>query len=55
MKIDVLETDGMFDLDLRVHTETTPAMVGGLWSMTDDGCNATCQSACTPSCTDNVK
>ncbi|GAA4907763.1 FxLD family lanthipeptide [Streptomonospora salina] len=65
MKLDVIETPNgftpvseigpdtqgdPFDLDLQVHV---PAQSGALWSMTDDGCDPTCESACSPSCTDN--
>ncbi|MBB6119000.1 FxLD family lanthipeptide [Nocardiopsis algeriensis] len=39
-----------FDLDLRVEV---PVVDQSLWSMTNDGCGKTCQSACSPSCTNN--
>ncbi|WP_433697063.1 FxLD family lanthipeptide [Nocardiopsis sp. CA-288880] len=38
-----------FDLGLQTRTLASTAFV---WSMTNDGCNPTCQSACPPSCTD---
>lgn len=44
----VVERD-VFDLDVRIHQ--TPELDSGLWSMTNDGCGKTCQSACTNSCT----
>lgn len=54
--LDVVETkDGftptadVFDLDIQIHQG--PELDSGLWSMTNDGCGQTCQSACTPSCT----
>ncbi|WP_435110471.1 FxLD family lanthipeptide [Nocardiopsis synnemataformans] len=54
--LDVVETeDGftpvtdVFDLDLQVHQGSE--LDSGLWSMTNDGCGQTCQSACTNSCT----
>ncbi|MCF4122068.1 FxLD family lanthipeptide [Antribacter sp. KLBMP9083] len=40
-----------FDLDIKI-VESGPT-VADLYRLTDDGCNATCASACTPSCTDN--
>ncbi|GAA1095872.1 FxLD family lantipeptide [Nocardiopsis metallicus] len=60
--LDVLETPtGEFTLlpqpgqedpfDLGLHTRALAA-TGFTWSMTNDGCNPTCQSACSPSCTD---
>jgi FxLD family lantipeptide len=39
-----------FDLDLRVHV---PIAGEPLWSMTNDGCGQTCETACTQSCTEN--
>ncbi|MFE1395142.1 FxLD family lanthipeptide [Nocardiopsis alba] len=39
-----------FDLDLRVQV---PVADESLWSMTNDGCGQTCETACTQSCTDN--
>ncbi|MFV2197392.1 FxLD family lanthipeptide [Nocardiopsis sp. LOL_012] len=54
--LDVVETqhgftpiEEMFDLDVRVHQGTS--VDSDLWSMTNDGCGKTCQSACTNSCT----
>ncbi|WP_019608870.1 FxLD family lanthipeptide [Nocardiopsis sp. CNS-639] len=43
-------SDDLFDLDLRVQV---PVIDESLWSMTNDGCGQTCESACTPSCTQN--
>jgi FxLD family lantipeptide len=40
----------LFDLDLRVQVPVTSE---SLWSMTNDGCGQTCETACTQSCTDN--
>ncbi|AFR05762.1 FxLD family lanthipeptide [Nocardiopsis alba] len=46
-----LSLDGdLFDLDLRVQVPVTDE---SLWSMTNDGCGQTCETACTQSCTDN--
>lgn len=54
--LDVVETangftpvSDVFDLDVQIHQG--PELDAGLWSMTNDGCGKTCQSACTNSCT----